>query len=457
MDKKSNGRKCKEYARSFATHPRAANWSNENSVSPSEVFLNCTKKFYFDCECGHTIRKVLRDVTYGQWCSYCSHQKLCENNACQKCRENSFASHPKSIHWSPKNAVTPRMVFLSSGKSYQFDCPCGHEFPAPLSNVFYGQWCPYCSHQKLCENNACQKCRENSFASHPKSAHWSAKNAVTPRMVFKCSDEKYVFNCPCGHEFPAPLSNVSYGQWCPYCCVPPKKLCENDACQKCQKNSFASHPRSIHWSAKNAVSPRMVFKCSNEKYVFNCDAGHEFKAQVTNVTCKNSQWCPDCYLKTEAILHSYLKQEYGANTVERNVSFDWCVWQLTNRKCRFDFYMKTFALIIELDGEQHFSQVFNWKSPEESAEIDRFKMQCALNKRVSVVRLLQEDVLFDRIDWRMHLKNAIKRYEFPSCVFICEDKEKYKNHTIATVELDRSPLKIPDIGDLDIIAELFLE
>ncbi len=386
MDKKPKGRKCKDYARSFATHPKSARWSAKNSVSPSEVFLNCHTKFYFNCGCGHTFRK------------------------------------------SPNATVNK-------------------------------YWCPFCSSppQKLCEDDACQKCHENSFSSHPFAAHWSEKNAVTPRMVFKCSGKDYQFDCYCGHEFTKSLNDVVCGYGCPYCCSPPQKLCENDACQNCHKNSFASHPRSVHWSAKNAVTPRMVFKCSNTKYVFNCGAGHEFKAQVTNVTCKIPTWCPDCHLKTESKLYSYLKQEYGANAVERNVSFNWCVSQLTNRKCRFDFYMKMFYILIELDGEQHFSQVSNWKSPEDAAEIDRFKMQCAVNKRVSVVRLLQEDVMYDRIDWRMHLKNAIKRYEFPSCVFICEDKEKYKNHTIATVELDRSPLKIPDIGDLDIIRELFLE
>ncbi len=45
-----------------------------------------------------------------------------------------------------------------------------------------------CNSKRLCTNEECQTCFENSFASHEKSKYWSEKN---PRQVFKSSGNKY--------------------------------------------------------------------------------------------------------------------------------------------------------------------------------------------------------------------------------------------------------------------------
>jgi hypothetical protein len=39
------------------------------------------------------------------------------------------------------------------------------------------------------------------------------------------------------------------------------------------------------------VSPRDVLKCSNKKYLFNCDVCfHQFSLKLVNITC-SKQWC----------------------------------------------------------------------------------------------------------------------------------------------------------------------
>jgi very-short-patch-repair endonuclease len=40
-------------------------------------------------------------------------------------------------------------------------------------------------------------------------------------------------------------------------------------------------------------------------------------------------------------------------------------------------FSENFKLIAELDGAQHFEQVSNWKSPEETSKVDNLKY-CAL-------------------------------------------------------------------------------
>jgi very-short-patch-repair endonuclease len=64
-------------------------------------------------------------------------------------------------------------------------------------------------------------------------------------------------------------------------------------------------------------------------------------------------------------------------------------------------------IIIELDGAQHFRQVLNWSSPEEQLENDIYKQNCANENGYSVIRLLQEDVLYDRYDWFNDLCQAV--------------------------------------------------
>ena len=95
----------------FSQHPKAIFWSNINFVKPNEVALNSHKKFWFDCECGHTFESSLLNINKGNnWCGFCSYppKKLCINNDCKMCFNNSFASHEKSIYWSKNNELTPR-------------------------------------------------------------------------------------------------------------------------------------------------------------------------------------------------------------------------------------------------------------------------------------------------------------------------------------------------------------
>lgn len=63
---------------------------------------------------------------------------------------------------------------------------------------------------------------------------------------------------------------------------------------------------------------------------------------------------------------------------------------------------------------------------------DILKMKKALDNSTSVIRLLQTDVLYDKIDWKNKLIGAIKKYDIPSIIYVDDNgqydiyKEKYK-------------------------------
>ena len=183
----------------------------------------------------------------------------------------TFASHPKSKYWSTINEGKPEDYALNSHKLFWFDCDCGHPFDMILRNINQrNSWCPYCAipTKKLCGN--CVSCNNKSFASHYRVNNWSSKNILEPKMIALKSHKKYLFDCECGHEFEAILSDITNNDsWCSYCSNPPKKLCSNILnCLTCQSKTFASVERSKNWSIKNKKQPIEVF---TPFYISNAD------------------------------------------------------------------------------------------------------------------------------------------------------------------------------------------
>ena len=197
--------------------------------------------------------------------------------------------------------------------------------------------------------------------------------------------------------------------WCKYCAN--QCLCKDDNCISCFTKSFASHPKSQFWSLKNAVTSRSVFISTNKQFIFICEiCHHEFTARLGNVTHGGS-WCPFCINKTERLVYRWLIENY--ENVKYQASFEWCK---NKQKLPFDFCIMDYKVIIELDGPQHFKQISNWQNHHITQQRDKFKMQCALEHNYSVIRIKQEDVWFDRIDWKTILHNSIKIYCIPSVV-----------------------------------------
>jgi len=76
-------------------------------------------------------------------------------------------------------------------------------------------------------------------------------------------------------------------------CSPNQKvLCGTEECLTCFRRSFASHPKSSFWSDKNIIPPIQACMGSHQKYWFNCDCGHEFYSNISNISSK--KWCSYC-------------------------------------------------------------------------------------------------------------------------------------------------------------------
>jgi hypothetical protein len=342
--------------------------------------------------------------------------------------EKSFAYHPRSQFWSKINKGTPSDYALNSHKICWFDCECGHTFSSTLLNINKGNnWCGYCCNppKSLCSNNNCISCESKSFASHPKSIYWSIENILHPRQVFKYADrKKYIFNCDkCPHKLLLNLKLLSSrGRWCSYCSH--QKLCENNECQMCHNNSFASVDRSKYLVDKN-INPRMLFKSTNKKYKFECDKCFQnFETQLSDIT--KGIWCPFCVNKTEELLYNELTKYYN---IIRQFKPSWCKNPNTNKYLPFDFVIEDINIILEIDGPQHFKQIGNWQSPELTKINDVYKMKCANDNKYSIIRILQKDIWHDKYNWLEELLVNIDKIVSEKRVqniYMCKNNE-YKD------------------------------
>lgn len=415
-----NDKMCQNcYNRSFASHPKSKYWSVQNEIEPRFVSKNSHKKYEFDCPCGHTFGAILCNISRGSWCPYCCNPplKLCMDTNCKNCFDKSFAFHDKSKFWSDENELSPRAILKNSGKKFKFDCDiCEHTFESSLNDINRGSWCGYCFGRKLCTDSDCNHCFNKSFASHPRSA-FMADKYFNPRQIAKYCNQKYKFNCECGHSFESVVNNISNNSWCPYCCNPPLRLCENINCIQCYYKSFFSHPKSQFWSAHNKLESRFVFRNCATPFIFVCEKKHIFSTRPSCIVSDNT-WCPFCKNKTEAKLYKWLQDNYS--NVAYQKKYSWC--KKINR-LPFDFVLEEMKIIIELDGAQHFRQISNWDNPENIQNRDIYKMRHALKHGYSVIRIIQENVWEDNYDWKSVLSNSIKKYNNPKCIYLSKRNE----------------------------------
>ena len=131
--------------------------------------------------------------------------------------------------------------------------------------------------------------------------------------------------------------------------------------------------------------------------------------------------CPSCINKTEYKFYEKIKEIYP--TIKRQYKVEWCK---NKQRLPFDFAIEELKIIIELDGEQHFTQVSNWTSPETQIENDKYKTDCANQNGFSVIRLLQDDVYNDKFDWFNEIQISVSKIiatQKIHNIYICKNNE----------------------------------
>ena len=134
----------------------------------------------------------------------------------------------------------------------------------------------------------------------------------------------------------------------------------------------------------------------------------------------NYEWDKSKFInnKTEGMILRFLLNNIS-NLGITNDKFDqykpdWCINPDTNRYLPYDFYIELVngkKIIIECDGEQHYTQNSHFhrndRTLEKQQDRDIYKMNKALENDVSMIRIHQEEVWNDTIDWKKEVTDAI--------------------------------------------------
>lgn len=163
-------------------------------------------------------------------------------------------------------------------------------------------------------------------------------------------------------------------------------------------------------------------------------------------TCKNNwnatyrdiqdgTWCPYCKNKTEQIVFDFLNSINPNLIIVRQYTFESCRNNATNKLLKFDFMIYVngynYRIIIEVDGRQHIEET-RFGDHHKIQRYDVFKMIKAYNTNHHLIRIYQEDVYYNRIDWKTILYNTIYNI-FAGSVnlvpqFISRDSHFYDEH-----------------------------
>jgi very-short-patch-repair endonuclease len=281
-------------------------------------------------------------------------------------------------------------------------------------------------------------CREHGAFIQTPSNHLSNYNCQKCANNFKLTTELFINKANVIHNNLYDYSKVNYinadtpitiicNEHGEFQQIPDFHINRKCGCPKCSNNvklnliEFIEKANKIH-NDKYDYS-KVNYTNNKNNIVIICNQHGEFIQQP--YVHLLSHGCPSCINKTEFKLYTSLKDLYP--TIKRQYKVDWCKNKLY---LPFDFVIEELKIIIELDGEQHFKQISNWKSPEVQIEKDKFKTNCANNNGFSVIRILQNDVLNDSFDWisEIHL-NIVKIIEEKKVqnIFICKNNE-YSNH-----------------------------
>lgn len=135
------------------------------------------------------------------------------------------------------------------------------------------------------------------------------------------------------------------------------------------------------------------------------------------------------YRKTEAKLERWLrehkityKKQYSICKGKKNGTF------------KIDFLLPELGIGLELDGSQHFKQVFVWLDPELQTRRDVYKMQKMSTNKIRCIRLLQEELYNADDTWlESNLLPYLEKSDSITPIYITtenENKEIYESHKI---------------------------
>ena len=275
-----------------------------------------------------------------------------------------------------------KVVYTNAGTKVIIGCiTCGRDFKqTPTSHMYSEIGCDWCRKKHVYTT---EEYIEEAKKFHDDRFDYSKveyKSATEPIIII-CKDHGEFLQTPSDHKN------------------------QGSGCKKCSNVYSPSTEEWTKW-AKDVWGDhydysKVEYKYASEKVIIICKKHGEFECSPSNhIHSTNPTGCPSCVRKGEGLVAEFLKSEFDTYLKEWNPSF------LGSK--RMDYQVPKINTCFEIDGLQHFRQVWNWKSPEEQQCNDIDKMKKCLDNTISIIRIYQPSITRLDDNWKLYLSNSIK-------------------------------------------------
>lgn len=398
----------------------------ENFDFSNAVFTGVIKPIKYFCKihAKWVEKKQARELlnnSYG--CGTCVTEKR-KKTKNEKSKKKFFEEAPK-LHNNYYTYNEDEFVDMTTPITINCPCPNHDAFKQkPIKHLNCGQGCNKCGDER----------------AHDKQR--MTKDEVIRRSIEKHGNEHYnydkvnyinsdtnieIFCNICNKSFQQTPYNHIHGSGCPYCGI--KKRSDKKKEQGYDKFwKKANNDERFDFS-------EFVYNTARTKSDVTCKKCNEpFSISQNNYL--RGKGCPFCRKKTEKKVNEELKKIYP--NLKRELKVDWC---RNPEKCNgkhhyfpYDFYIYIedgdLKILIELDGIQHIKpeKFFDRKMTfEERHERDVYKEKCANENGYHTIRILQEDVFYDKNDWLSKFKREIDYIKNNQGIihhrYICDNNE----------------------------------
>ena len=255
------------------------------TLSPCEVAPKSNKKVWWKCEKGHEWMAMVcnRTGVNKTDCPYCSgHRPTADNNFAVQ-----FPRLLKEWHFKKNDPLNPEKCTPYSQSNVWWICEKGHEWQTTISHRSRGRGCPYCSGNKVSEDN----CLENTNPKLAKEWHPTKNGSLTPATVSKGSNKEVWWLCSekKEHEWLARIDERAIRKYgCPYCSG--KRVCTDN----CLKTINPKLAKEWHPAKNGSLTPENVTPGSNKRAWWLCskNKNHEWESMINDRNMGTG--CPLC-------------------------------------------------------------------------------------------------------------------------------------------------------------------
>lgn len=281
-------------------------------------------------ECGHQTRVVPASALHGYGCKQCANKNVGER------LRKTHDSYVQEVEVKNPNIIVLGKYINNGTPILHLHKQCGHQTMMRPASVLDGNGCVICKSDKI--GKKCLKTHEQYIEQ------------LTNKNISLVPIEQYI-NDRTKIKHRCLIHNT-------ICITTPNNALHGKGCKQCGLEKISKARRKTHLEYIEELHYKHIYLSVLEQYdgantpiLHSCDYGHTFKMTPSIVLHGGS--CPICncnYSKGEQEIIKFLKSH---NIIFlRPYTFDNLIG-INGGLLSYDFYLPTYNLLIEFQGEQH--------------------------------------------------------------------------------------------------------